>query len=149
MYGEESDMGMFDALKISSSGLRAQRVRMETIATNLANIHTTRTEEGGPYRKQNVVLGSSEPSGQAFGDVLSKKLQSVEVEEITESEKPFEKTYDPAHPDADQDGYVTYPNVNVLEEMTDMVSASRSYEANVNVINTTKHLFQKSLEIAK
>ncbi len=142
-------MGMFDALKISSSGLRAQRVRMETIATNLANIHTTRTEEGGPYRKQNVVLGSSEPSGQAFGGVLSKKLQSVEVEEITESEQPFEKTYDPAHPDADQDGYVTYPNVNVLEEMTDMVSASRSYEANVNVINTTKHLFQKSLEIAK
>ncbi len=142
-------MGMFDVLKISSSGLRAQRVRMETIATNLANIHTTRTDDGGPYRKQNVVLGSVDAAGQGFGGLLNKKLEGVEVEEITESEKAFEKTYDPAHPDADADGYVSYPNVNVLEEMTDMVSASRSYEANVNVINTTKHLFQKSLEIAK
>ncbi|HVN23144.1 MAG TPA: flagellar basal body rod protein FlgC [Syntrophorhabdales bacterium] len=142
-------MGMFDVLKISSSGLRAQRIRMETIATNLANIHTTRTEDGGPYRKQNVVLSSADASGDGFGGVLSKKLEGVAVEEITESEKPFEKTHDPSHPDADQDGYVTYPNVNVLEEMTDMVSASRSYEANVNVINTTKHMFQKSLEIAK
>jgi len=142
-------MGMFDVLKISSSGLRAQRVRMETIATNLANIHTTRTEGGGPYKKQNVVLGSSDVSGEIFKGVLSKKMEGVDVEEITESEKPFEKTYDPAHPDADEEGYVTYPNVNVLEEMTDMVSATRSYEANVNVINTTKHMFQKSLEIAK
>jgi flagellar basal-body rod protein FlgC len=142
-------MGMFDVLKISSSGLHAQRVRMETIATNLANIHTTRTEEGGPYKKQNVVIGSSDASGQRFSGVLSKKLEGVQVEEITESEKPFEKTYDPGHPDADRDGYVTLPNVNVLEEMTDMVSATRSYEANVNVINTTKHMFLKALEIAK
>ena len=142
-------MGMFDVLKISSSGLHAQRVRMETIATNLANIHTTRTEEGGPYKKQNVVIGSSDASGGGFRGVLSKKLEGVQVEEITESEKPFEKTYDPGHPDADRDGYVTLPNVNVLEEMTDMVSATRSYEANVNVINTTKHMLLKSLEIAK
>lgn len=142
-------MGMFDVLKISSSGLHAQRVRMETIATNLANIHTTRTEEGGPYKKQNVVISSSDASGGGFRGVLSKKLEGVQVEEITESEKPFEKTYDPGHPDADREGYVTLPNVNVLEEMTDMVSATRSYEANVNVINTTKHMFLKSLEIAK
>ena len=142
-------MGMFDVLKISSSGLGAQRVRMETIATNLANIHTTRTEDGGPFRKLNVVLGSSDVSGERFNGVLSQKMEGVNVEEIAESEKPFEKTYDPAHPDADQEGYVTYPNVNVLEEMTDMVSATRSYEANVNVINITKHIFQKSLEIAK
>ena len=142
-------MGMFDVLRISSSGLRAQRVRMETIATNLANIHTTRTEDGGPFKKLNVVLSSSDVSGEKFKGVLSRRLEGVDVEEITESEKPFEKTYDPAHPDADQEGYVTFPNVNVLEEMTDMVAATRSYEANVNVINTTKHLFQKSLEIAK
>jgi flagellar basal-body rod protein FlgC len=146
---EESKMGMFDVLKISSSGLRAQRVRMETIATNLANIHTTRTEEGGPFRKLNVVLGSSDVSGERFRGVLSQKLEGVDVEEITESEKPFEKIHDPGHPDADQEGYVTYPNVNVLEEMTDMVSATRSYEANVNVINATKHMFLKSLEIGK
>jgi flagellar basal-body rod protein FlgC len=142
-------MGMFDVLKISSSGLRAQRVRMETIATNLANIHTTRTEEGGPYKKLNVVLGSADMPSEKFQGVFTRKLEGVDVEEITESEKPFEKTHDPAHPDADQDGYVSYPNVNVLEEMTDMLSASRSYEANVNAINTTKHLFQKTLEIAK
>ena len=142
-------MGMFDVLKISSSGLRAQRVRMETIATNLANIHTTRTEEGGPYKKMNVVLGSADMPSEKFQGVFTRKLEGVDVEEITESEKPFEKTYDPSHPDADQEGYVTYPNVNVLEEMTDMVSASRSYEANVNAINVTKHLFQKTLEIAK
>ena len=142
-------MGMFDVLKISSAGLHAQRVRMETIATNLANIHTTRTEDGGPFKKLDVVLGSSDASGEGFKGVLNKKLQGVEVEEISESEKPFEKTYDPGHPDADREGYVTLPNVNVLEEMTDMISATRSYEANVNVINTTKHLFQRSLEIAK
>ncbi len=142
-------MGMFDVLKISASGLHAQRVRMETIATNLANIHTTRTEEGGPFRKKNVVLGSADAAGEKFGGLLSKKVEGVEVEEVTESEKPFEKTYDPGHPDADRDGYVTLPNVNVLEEMTDMVSATRSYEANVNVINATKHMFLKALEIAK
>ena len=142
-------MGMFDVLKISASGLRAQRVRMETIATNLANIHTTRTEEGGPFRKLDVLLGSSDVSGERFKGVLTRKMEGVDVEEIVESEKPFGKTHDPGHPDADQEGYVSYPNVNVLEEMTDMVSATRSYEANVNVINTTKHMFLKSLEIAK
>jgi flagellar basal-body rod protein FlgC len=142
-------MGMFDVLKISATGLHAQRVRMETIATNLANIHTTRTEEGGPFKKLNVVLASSPDPAERFKTVLSKRLEGVQVEEIAESEKPFEKLYDPGHPDADPEGYVTLPNVNVLEEMTDMVSATRSYEANVNVINTTKHMFLKSLEIAK
>jgi flagellar basal-body rod protein FlgC len=143
-------MGMFDVLKISATGLHAQRVRMETIATNMANSHTTRTEGGGPFRKLNVVLGSADASAEGgFRGVLRKKLEGVEVEEITESEKPFEKTFDPGHPDADQEGYVTLPNVNALEEMTDMISATRSYEANVNVINTTKHMFLKSLEIAK
>lgn len=142
-------MGMFDVLKISVSGLRAQRVRMETIAANLANIHTTRTEEGGPYRKLSVIFESGDVSGEPFRDFLARKLEGVNVEEIVESQKPFERTYDPGHPDADRDGYVLYPNVNVLEEMTDMISATRSYEANTNVINVTKHMFQKALEILK
>jgi flagellar basal-body rod protein FlgC len=146
---EENEMGMFDVLKISASGLHAQRVRMETIATNLANIHTTRSDEGGPFKKLNVVLGSSADTVEKFKGMLTKRLEGVEVEEITVSEKPFDKMYDPGHPDADGDGYVTLPNVNVMEEMTDMVSATRSYEANVNVINTTKHMFLKALEIAK
>ncbi len=142
-------MGMFDVLKISASGLHAQRVRMDTIATNLANLHTTRTEEGGPFKKLNVVLKSSADSAERFNGLLGKKLEAVEVEEISESEKPSQRMYDPGHPDADGEGYVTMPNVNVLEEMTDMVSATRSYEANVNVITTTKHMFLKALEIAK
>ncbi len=142
-------MGMFDVLKISASGLRAQRVRMETIATNLANVHVTRTEDGGPYKKQSVVMTSADVSGKTFKGVFERSMEGVDIEEITESEKPFEKTYDPGHPDADKDGYVTYPNVNVLEEMTDMISATRSYEANVNVISTVKHMFQKALEIAR
>jgi flagellar basal-body rod protein FlgC len=146
---EEDSMGMFDVLKISSSGLRAQRVRMETIATNLANMHTTRTEEGGPYKKQSVVLTAADVSGATFKGVLERRMEGVDVEEIVESEKPFERTYDPAHPDADSNGYVTFPNVNVLEEMTDMTAAARSYEANVNVINTAKRMFQKALEIAR
>ncbi|MBP1729677.1 MAG: flagellar basal-body rod protein FlgC [Deltaproteobacteria bacterium] len=142
-------MGMFDVLKISASGLRAQRVRMETIATNLANVHTTRTEEGGPFRKLNVIFESGDVSGERFKDFLARKLEGVNVEEIVESDKPFERTYDPGHPEADKDGYVTFPNVNVVEEMTDMMSATRSYEANTNVINATKHMFQKALEILK
>jgi len=89
---------MFDVLKISASGLRAQRVRMETIATNLANVHTTRTEEGGPFRKLNVIFESGDVSGERFKDFLARKLEGVNVEEIVESDKPFERTYDPGHP---------------------------------------------------
>jgi len=81
--------------------------------------------------------------------MLSDKLEGVEVEEITESSKPFEKVFDPGHPDADKEGYVTYPNVNLMEEMADMVSATRAYEANINVVNTTKEMFMKTLDIAK
>lgn len=143
-------MSILNILKISASGLKAQRIRMEIIATNLANIHTTRTDEGGPYTKKEVVFRTedlSEPEG--FGKVLSEKIEGVKVEEITKSNKGFEKVYDPGHPDADKEGYVVYPNVNLMEEMADMISATRSYEANINVVNTTKEMFVKTLEIGK
>ena len=143
-------MSILDILKVSASGLKAQRKRMEVIATNLANIQTTRTEEGGPFRKKEVVFTATKITDKkGFDDMLSDKLEGVEVEEITESSKPFEKVFDPGHPDADKEGYVTYPNVNLMEEMADMVSATRAYEANINVVNTTKEMFMKTLDIAK
>ena len=143
-------MGMFDILKVSASALKAQRARMEVIATNLSNIHTTKTDEGGPYKKKDVVFMSADLAEEkSFGGALAKKIEGVKVESIEESEKPFQKVFDPNHPDADSEGYVTFPNVNLMEEMTDMVAATRAYEANVNVLNTTKEMFIKSLEIGK
>lgn len=143
-------MGIFDVLRISASGLKAQRTRMETVATNIANIHTTRTEEGGPFRKKDVVFSPFNVSETApFGSLFQQRVEGVAVEEIVESAKPFEQTHDPYHPDADADGYVTFPNVNVMEEMADMIAATQAYEANVNVINNTKEMFSKSLEIGK
>ena len=143
-------MDVFDVLKISASGLKAQRTRMETVATNIANIHTTRTDEGGPFRKKDVVFTSadvSDPKG--FGAALQRRSEGVEVEDVVESLKPFEQVHDPFHPDADSEGYVTFPNVNVMEEMADMIAATRAYEANINVVNSTKEMFMKSLEIGK
>ncbi len=147
---EGDRMSLLDILKISASGLKAQRIRMETIATNLANIHTTRTDEGGPYVKKEVVFKTADVSEkEEFDRLLSQKIEGVKVEEIAKSNKNFEKVYDPGHPDADREGYVTYPNVNLMEEMADMISATRSYEANINVINTTKEMFLKTLDIGK
>jgi len=143
-------MGMLDILRISSSGMKAQRTRMEAIATNLANVHSTKTEEGGPFKKKDVVFAPADVSDNTpFGSMLEHKMEGVKVEEIVESAKPFERTYDPYHPHADSDGYVSLPNVNVMEEMSDMVAATRAYEANVNVAGSVKQMFQKSLEIGQ
>jgi flagellar basal-body rod protein FlgC len=143
-------MGIFDILRISASGLKAQRTRMEVIAGNLSNIHTTRTEEGGPYRKKEVVFMSSDVSEEKnFGSLFSKQVEGVKVNAIEESEKALEKVFDPNHPDADEEGYVMFPNVNIMEEMTDMVAATRAYEANINVMNTTKDMLMKTLDLAK
>ena len=144
-------MGIFDVLRISASGLKAQRTRMEVVASNIANVNTTRTEEGGPFRKKEVVFTTQDVSeGTPFGSLFQQKVEEgVNVEEVKESTRPFEQTHDPYHPDADANGYVTYPNVNVMEEMADMVAATRAYEANVNVINNTKEMFNRSLEIGK
>jgi flagellar basal-body rod protein FlgC len=123
---------------------------MEAVATNLANVHTTRTEEGGPFRKKEVVFIPSDVSEtKGFRASLDQMVEGVKVEDIVESPKQFERTYDPFHPDADPEGYVTLPNVNLMEEMADMVAATRAYEANITVINGTKDMFIKSLEIGK
>lgn len=143
-------MGAFDIFKISASGMKAQRTRMEVVASNLSNVHTTSTDEGGPYKKKDVVFKAIDVSeDKSFGGTLSKKIEGVKAESIEESEKPMQKVFSPSHPDADEEGYVTYPNVNLMEEMTDMVAATRAYEANVNVLNTTKDMFLKTLDLIK
>jgi len=139
-----------DIMKISATGLKAQRTRMEAIAANMANVQTTRTDEGGPYRKKDVVFIPAEVEGsQGFGAMLQEKFEGVKVDEVVESAKPFEQMYDPFHPDADANGYVTLPNVNVMEEMGDMVAATRAYEANLSIVNSAKEMFMKSLDIGK
>jgi len=123
---------------------------MEAIATNLANVHSTKTEEGGPFKKKDVVFAPADVSDNTpFGSMLEQKMEGVKVDEIVESTKPFERTYDPYNPHADGQGYVTLPNVNVMEEMSDMIAATRAYEANVTVAGSVKQMFQKSLEIGQ
>jgi len=143
-------MGILDVMKIGASALTAERTRMEAVSSNLANIHTTRTDEGGPYRKKDVVFMPTEVSGDgSFNSMLNEKFEGVKVDEVVESDKPFEQAYDPTHPDADANGYVTYPNVNAMEEMGDMIAATRAYEANINVVNSAKDMFLKTLDIGK
>ncbi len=143
-------MGAFDIFKISASGMKAQRKRMDIVASNLANIQTTKTEEGGAYKKKDVVFKAVDVSDDnTFSGTLSKKVEGVEVATVKESDKPFQMVYNPSHPDANSEGYVTFPNVNLMEEMTDMTAAARAYEANVNVLTTTKDMFQKTLDLIK
>lgn len=145
-------MGFIDALRISATGLSAQRLRMNITSANLANIHTTRTAEGGPYRRKDVVFAAGSPDT-AFTDILTEQLEmnsgEVRVAEVIEDTRPFKTSYSPGHPDADPEGYVQFPNVDILEEMVNMISASRSYEANVTAANTAKQMAQRALEIGK
>ncbi len=136
------------AYAISASGLRAQRLRMDVIAANLANAQSTRTPEGGPYRRRDVVL-EAVPQGGSFDDALSASSPGVRVARIAEDENPPQLVFDPGHPDADASGYVAMPNVNVVTEMVDMMSATRAYEANVAALNATKRLLEAALEIGK
>ena len=135
---------MDSSFKISASALAAQRIRMNTISSNMANVHTTRTEEGGPYRRKDVVFQSAPVEPQAAGE-----LQGVEVAGIVEDRTPPKMVYDPGHPDADEDGNVALPNVNVIEEMVNMMMAMRAYEANVTTFNISKRMFLKTLEIGR
>lgn len=145
-------MDLIKSMNISSSGLAANRKRIETISSNIANAQTTRTAEGGPYRRKEVVLGS-EPARESFGDILEGEIdaqaQTVHVTEVVSSNAPPILKYDPTHPDANKDGYVAMPDVNVMKEMADMISAQRAYEANISALNTTKGMAIKALEIGR
>lgn len=145
-------MSMMSGMNISASGMTAQRLRLDIISQNIANVNTTRDENGNVYRRKTVVF--SEKDVTPFSDVLMKTAgaagDGVKVTQISEdTESEMRKVYDPSHPDADEDGYVTYPNVNIVQEMTDMIDASRSYEANVTAFNATKSMAMKGLEVGK
>ena len=134
---------LFGSLGISGSGMTAERMRMDVIAENLANADTTRTENGTPYRRKEVVLQSA--SGNSFQNVLD----GVQVAGIVDDPTPMRRVYEPGHPDADAQGYVTLPNVDPVTEMTDLITASRGYEANVTAMNDAKQMFSKSLDILR
>ena len=139
-------MGLFDAIDISASGLSAERLRMDVVAENLANANTTRTADGGPYRRKNVVL--EQQGGGGFASALA-RASGVQVSAIVEDPTPPRRVYDPGHPDADADGYVEMPNVNPVTEMVDLITASRAYEANVTAMQTAKQMFTKTLEVLR
>jgi flagellar basal-body rod protein FlgC len=136
------------AYAISASGLRAQRLRMDVIAANLANAQSTRTPEGGPYRRHEVVL-EAQPTSGTFEDALNSSNPGVRVARIVADDRPPQLVFDPGHPDADAKGYVAMPNVNVVTEMVDMMAATRAYEANVAALNATKRLLEAALEIGR
>jgi flagellar basal-body rod protein FlgC len=145
-------MSFASSIEIASSGLSAQRQRMEVLAANLANAKTTRTEDGGPYKKKFVIFStqSLDPQGRAgFSDTFRRELQKVEVERIVEDQEPPTAMFDPSHPDADEQGYVHYPNVNPVDEMLNLMGAARSYEANLEVMKTVKGLAAATMELAK
>jgi len=164
--------GIFSGLGISSSGMRAQRLKQNAISSNLANAETTRTTEGGPYRRQFVVLeaGSDKKDTRILNEEVALKGNTtnknhlpippsnfprdrrffgngVRVAEIREDSRPPKMVYDPAHPDADENGYVAMPNINIVKEMTDMIAATRAYEANVTAFNATKSMISQALQL--
>lgn len=145
-------MGLFDALNISASGLTAQRLRMDVTSANLANAQTTRTPQGGAYKRQDVILresaGSDTFAGSLAGAMGSNGVPAgVEVAAIVDDTTPTRKVYEPSNPVADGQGYVEMPNVNPVSEMTDLIDASRSYQANVTAMQTTKTVFAKTIEL--
>ncbi len=155
-------MSFWDSLRIASSALSAQRLRLDIISNNIANAETTRTEDGTPYQRQDVVFSpqGNHPFLPRFLNVLrnfrsgSTSLPTtdgggVRVNSIITDNSPGPRIYDPTHPDADEEGYVTYPNVNLVVEMTNMLSATRSYEAGLAIVEAAKRMAQKALEIGR
>jgi len=140
-------MSLITALRINATGLTAQRQRVEVSSSNLANSETLKTEDGGPYRRKDIVFQTTN-FGDAF-DAASSGTKGVEVSGLVDDLRPFDKRFEPGHPEADAEGYVSYPNVNSLEEMGNLISASRSYEANLAAIGIVKAMISKTLEIGR
>lgn len=134
-------MGIFSGVRISASALSAERLRLDVISSNIANVRTTRTEEGGAYVRKTAV----------FEENYDRKLGmlGVKAAKIEEDKSPLKKEFDPYHPDADEEGYVEYPNVDLLVEMSDLISAQRAYESNVDTLNAQKNMISKALEIGR
>ena len=141
-------MNFLKSLETSASGLYAQRKRMDIIASNLANIETTHTEKGGPYRRKMVVMRTKEMEHD-FANMFESSIKGVQIEGIVEDRTPFKKVYNPSHPDADSDGYLSKPNVDLIVETTNMLMAKRAFEANIAAIKATRQMIIKALEIGR
>ena len=152
-------MGFFNTMNIAASGLTAQRARMDIIAENIANVNTTRTADGGPYRRRTVLLEEitdRDPFQAIFntifgitGGMPAHQGSGVRVSRVVEDDSPGMLVFDPTHPDADEYGYVRMPNINIVVEMVNMISATRSYEANITAMSNARHLTQRTLEIGQ
>ena len=145
-------MDFMTMLDIGASALSAERTHLNVISMNLANVNTTQTEEGGPYRRKSVVFKAAPvetPFSREMQSALDGELRGVRVQAILPDKRPFKRVYDPGHPDADAEGYVNYPDINAVEEMANMMTAMRTYEANVSAITSAKTMFNKALEIGK
>lgn len=141
-------MNLFTALDVNASGLTAQRKRVELSSSNLANSQTTRTAEGGAYRRKDVVFQTASFED-SLGAAMDKGVQGVEVSDVVDDPRPFDRRYEPGHPDADKDGYVSYPNVNSMEEMANLIEAARSYEANIAAIGIVKTMINRTLDLGR
>jgi flagellar basal-body rod protein FlgC len=143
-------MSLFNSLSVSASGLTAQRQRAEVLVENIANADTTRTANGGPYRRQDVIF-EAQPVGQPFSSVFQDQLddqpKGVAISQIVVDQSEPDRRYLPGHPDADQDGYVSYPKVNPAEDMVDLLGASRAYQANVSAISAVKDMINRSMDL--
>ncbi|MCL2456722.1 MAG: flagellar basal body rod protein FlgC [Defluviitaleaceae bacterium] len=152
-------MSFFNTMNISASGLTAQRLRMDIISENISNVNTTRTADGGPYKRKTVLfeeMRDNDPFSIMFtnifgngGTIPAPQGMGVRVTNIVEDDSPGHLIYDPTHPDADETGYVRMPNLNIVEEMVNMIAASRSYEANITAMSTARNMTQRTLEIGQ
>jgi flagellar basal-body rod protein FlgC len=143
-------MDFMTALDVASSGMTAQRTHLNVISSNMANINTTRTAEGGPYRRKTVILESTptrSPFDTAMREAMERELKGVKVSRVATDQRPFKTVHDPGHPDADAEGNVRLPDINVVEEMALMINAMRSYEAGAASVETVKRMFSKAVQI--
>lgn len=138
--------GLFSIMDIGSTGLMAERVRMNTIANNIANADTTKAADGKPYRRKVVIFTSNFSDEMQKGSKGTGSLGGVKIKEIKESKEPFQRAYIPSHPEADKDGYVLSPNVNGANEMIDMMTSSRAYEANLAIMRSAQRMVNKTLQ---
>jgi flagellar basal-body rod protein FlgC len=142
-------LGVFSAIDISASGLSAERTRMNTIASNLANAQTTRTAAGGPYKRVDPVFEAIALDKMHALSPSERSVSQVQVSQIVQDQRPGHMVYSPGHPDANKDGYLEYPNVNVVEEMVNMISASRAYEAGISSVEATQKMASSALDLGR
>jgi len=142
-------MSFLTSFNISANGMSAERLRINVIASNIANINTTRTPEGGPYRRKDVIFEAVPISEDVNSFENQLRIETVKVKDIVEDKRPPILKYDPSNPDADENGYVKMPNINLMEEMVNLINASRSYEANVQVMRSSKDMVMRTLDLLK